>query len=478
MYCRWTEVRVAISVISVQTEYTELSEESQGLISGQASLVWIQLFGRVPGSAGVQKYVRGTIGNCHVRSSISVEVSHSERKRVVAGRIIDRRLEATVTVAVKQTQSRGPYDDHVQFAIPIEVGHGHRVRGIACGIRHGRLKRAVAIPQKHLDVGGPASDDQVKLAVLIQVRRCDRASPTNEGSYLATGDFNGDGKLDLAVTVLRDFAEAVLLGNGDGSFQNGVEYSTASGPFTAITADFNGDGILDLVAVAGGDLPGQGYISVLLGTGNGTFQTHVDYPIPTNFSSGIATGDLNGDGVMDLLVTSPPGGHTTGLPSVAVTYVGQGDGTFRNKGYFATGLYPVSIAVGDFNGDGMLDIVTANPGDNTVSVLLQITAVLSRTQITFPNTKVGSSKTARITFSNIGKSSFTIGKFSLNGNGASAFSQTNNCGIGLTSGASCTIKITFAPTSGRKLRSVRLQINDSAANVPQTVYLQGAGVAN
>jgi hypothetical protein len=295
---------------------------------------------------------------------------------------------------------------------------------------------------------------------------------SSAGSTLATGDFNQDGKLDLAVTVTADSAEALLIGNGDGTFQNPVEYVTAGGPYSGIAADLNNDGTLDLAVVTS-----VGDFSVLLGNGDGTFQSHVDYAVPLT-SVWMATGDLNGDGNLDLIFTSFPGGGSSGLPSGCTTYLGQGDGTFWNQGYFATGTYPVSVAIGDFNNDGLLDSVVANSGDYTISVLMQTTAVLSRTEMVFPDTRIGKSKSTQVTLSNISSNPLSISRFSLNGSGATVFSQKNNCPKSLTAGASCTITVTFAPTSSRKYLGVKLEVSDSAVSGVQTVYLSGRGLTH
>ena len=177
---------------------------------------------------------------------------------------------------------------------------------------------------------------------------------------VAVGDFNGDGKPDLAVTNLITDNVSVLLGNGDGTFQTAVDYGTGIEPFSVAVGDFNGDGKLDLVVANGGGRSNN--VSVLLGKGDGTFQTAV------NYGSGIepfwvTVGDFNGDGIPDLAVAN----WYSGTMSVLL---GKGDGTFLAAVNYGTGSEPVLVAVGDFNGDGIPDLATANLNSNNISVLL------------------------------------------------------------------------------------------------------------
>jgi len=204
---------------------------------------------------------------------------------------------------------------------------------------------------------------------------------------MAVGDFNGDGRVDAAVVERRSASVSVLLGKGDATFQTAVNYSVSGSPISIAAADFDGDGKPDL-AVANQNSTNShcfGNVSVLLGRGDGTFPTSVNYGVGTNPVS-IATADFNGDGKPDLVVAnggtpgSPPplDGGGTGIPpdfgSISVLS-GNGDGTFRTAVNFRAGKFPVSVAVGDFNRDGKLDLAVANNGaqynysDNNVSVL-------------------------------------------------------------------------------------------------------------
>lgn len=128
-------------------------------------------------------------------------------------------------------------------------------------------------------------------------------------STLATGDFNADGKLDLAIVSAYSSAFCVLLGNGDGTFQPSEVYTTGTEPTSVAVGDFNGDGKLDLAIANHGydnrydpsnDVPSS--VSILRGNGDGTFRPRVDYPTHTAYDSpsGLIAADVNGDGRLDL----------------------------------------------------------------------------------------------------------------------------------------------------------------------------------
>src|SRR5260370_20006342 len=107
----------------------------------------------------------------------------------------------------------------------------------------------------------------------------------------------------------------------------------------------------------------RGTVSILLGNGDGTFQPHVDYPVGIGPYS-VAVGDLNGDGKLDLVVANYPSVFTVSV------LLGNGDGTFKPQVTYPVGRQPISVAVADLNGDGKLDLAVADFTDGFVSVLL------------------------------------------------------------------------------------------------------------
>lgn len=175
---------------------------------------------------------------------------------------------------------------------------------------------------------------------------------------IVAGDFNGDGKLDLGVANFTDNTISILLGNGDGTFTAGRTITGVNSPVAIVTGDFRSAGKLDLAVLDQAD----GLVSVFPGNGDGTFATKIDTSAGRS-PSALVTGDFNGDGKTDLAVTN------SGSNSVSVL-LGNGDGTFFKRIDFGTGVGPSAIASADFNGDGRPDLAVTNKVDNTLSIFL------------------------------------------------------------------------------------------------------------
>ena len=196
---------------------------------------------------------------------------------------------------------------------------------------------------------------------------------TSFPNAVVVADVNGDGKPDLVVTAYSSVV-AVLLGNGDGTFQPASTYAGDAEPLAVITADLNGDGKQDIVVcgcvtLGGGPCSTSG-ITVLMGNGDGTFKPPVSYISDISSSvvpTALAVADLNGDGKLDIVAVLTNGsGDQQG--SAAGVFIGNGDGTFQPVAKYDTGPDSTTIAIADVNRDGKPDLVV---GDQiTAAVLL------------------------------------------------------------------------------------------------------------
>jgi hypothetical protein len=236
-----------------------------------------------------------------------------------------------------------------------------------------------------------ADDGSHSVSVFMNTTSPGAATPTfaaaqtfatgNSPTAVAIGDLNGDGKPDLAITNFGDGTVSVLLnttptGSAVPSFATHVDFATGSGltpaPESVAIRDLNGDGKPDLVVANGG----SNSVSVFLnttatGAATPTFASKVDFATGANPRS-VAIGDLNGDGKPDIVTANQVGGNVSVLLNTTAT--GAAAPSFATHVDFAAGTSPDAVAIADLNGDGKPDLAVVNNGASTVSLLRNTTA--------------------------------------------------------------------------------------------------------
>jgi VCBS repeat-containing protein len=243
---------------------------------------------------------------------------------------------------------------------------------------------------------------------------------TGYSPSLVVGDFNGDGNQDIATIDQQANSVVTLIGNGNGSSSNSRYSNTGQGAHSIVVGDFNGDGKQDL-ATTNSDYGGPGSISVLVGDGSGSFTTSNTLDLMGASPLSIVVGDFNGDGKQDLATTNS-------------VLIGNGSGGFINSAILDLAINVTgSMAVGDFNGDGKQDIV-AGVGSG-VSVLIGngnggfINSATFTTGGSFGSIVVGD-------FNSDGKQDLAIGKgyngglSVLLGNGSGEFTSLMSLNVG------------------------------------------------
>jgi hypothetical protein len=339
---------------------------------------------------------------------------------------------------------------------------------------------------------------------------------------MAVGDFRGIGELDL-VTANLLAGVSVLLGNGDGTFQQAVTYSDYA-PEAIATTDFNRDGKLDFVTSEGaGENGGLGGANVFLGNGDGTFQPSVAYPQGV-VNHSVAVADFNSDQWPDLAIgdstsfdiitllntgvvsfsptapvlfpaqllnsTSSPKAVTltnTGKTSLSITSIAVQGSDFRlsSSTTCASSVAPGAnckiVAMFHPQTKGLKSaLVSIRDSASTKPQVIQLfgsgtIVTVAPTQINFPPTQKGTkSDPQTVTVNNEGTVPLNITTVAIGGKWANQYSQTNTCPAQLAPGASCTISVTFEPNAKGNWPA-NVSITDDGGGSPQTVTLTGRG---
>lgn len=257
-------------------------------------------------------------------------------------------LRITLFLVFSLTSSVGASTVTFQPAVTYPVGTAPKAVAVGDFNGEGVMDLAVA------NSGDPTTGDDGNVSILLgngdgTFQPAQSVVAGKNPFSVAVDDFNGDSRLDVVVANNGNSAVSVLLGNGNGTFQTHVDFATGIGPVSVSVGDFNGDQISDLAVAA----HPANVVSVLLGNGDGTFKGHVDYATgaanPLGDPNAVVLADLNVDGKVDIIAS-----HAGGISIL----LGNGDGTFQTAiaKFVAFDTLPAFVA--DFNQDGKPDVLT------------------------------------------------------------------------------------------------------------------------
>ncbi len=225
---------------------------------------------------------------------------------------------------------------------------------------------ALDVVASNLGYGGAAADGAVSVFLNQGAGTLGAKVDYAVGAWprgVIAADLNGDGLADVATANYGSSDVSVLLNQGGGAFGLRVDYAVGFGPYPLAVGDFDLNGDLDLVSAN----QQVDTMSVLLNHGEGFFRSRTDHGVGVSPRQ-IAFGDVNGDGALDLVTVNST--DFLNSANTATVFLNVGAKTFIPGVTVTTGAKPMSLALGDFDGNGSLDLATANFGDDTISVFL------------------------------------------------------------------------------------------------------------
>ncbi|HLY63749.1 MAG TPA: choice-of-anchor D domain-containing protein [Terriglobia bacterium] len=384
---------------------------------------------------------------------------------------MDLAISHSGLVSILLGNGDGTFQPHVDYALPIDVTFSQMVAVDLNGDGHIDLAGQGTLT---FLLGNGDGTFHTVYGPLV---------PNVTGNGFIVADFNRDGKFDLATTELpepnigNNNSISIMFGNGDGTYQPPAQYQINSGTIedSMIAADFNGDGTLDLaVSIDSNTFKSSGgYLSVLLMNGDDTIASLASDNLGFGSETAVA-GDFNSDGKLDLALIYRNGGRVAIL-------LGNGDGTFAPPVFFS---FPPTVtldqmALGDFNGDGKLDLAIADEYQDKIHILLQVAATsFSSNSLNFGNQLVGATSSAEtVILTNNNSTALNISSIVASGDYALTTTPTScpYMGGSVAAAGTCTIDVTFSPTAvGTRLGTVT--VTDDGSPKTQMISLSGNGV--